>query len=167
MTLLAHAQLHELSLEELYGDKQEFTPESVAYPYALRDGKHYTTLDSKRGILISSFATGKEVGVALKFDDLPKELGKVEAYSFSADERYVLLETKREAIYRRSAVAQYWIYDLKQAKFQQLSKGGKQRLATFSPDGTKVAFVRDNNIFCVDGPRVQKSSLQQMVRVTR
>ena len=150
MTLLAHAQLHELSLEELYGDKQEFTPESVAYPYALRNGKHYTTLDSKRGILISSFATGKEVGVALKFDDLPKELGKVEAYSFSADERYVLLETKREAIYRRSAVAQYWIYDLKQAKFQQLSKGGKQRLATFSPDGTKVAFVRDNNIFCVD-----------------
>lgn len=24
---------------------------------------------------------------------------------------------------------------------------GKQQLATFSPDGTKVAFVRDNNIY--------------------
>ena len=150
MGLVANAQLREIALEELYGDKENFSPEGVSYPYALRDGKRYTTLDAKRGIIISSFATGKEVGVALSFDVLPDSIGKVEAYSYSADERYLLLETKREAIYRRSAVAEFWIYDLKQARVQRLSEGGKQRLATFSPDGTKVAFVRENNIFVVD-----------------
>jgi dipeptidyl-peptidase-4 len=30
---------------------------------------------------------------------------------------------------------------------QPLSTGGKQQLATFSPDGTRVAFVRENNLY--------------------
>ena len=150
MTLVTQAQLRELSLEELYGDKAKFSPAGVSYPYALRDGKHYTTLDPKQGILISSFATGKTVGTALNFKDLPDSIGQVESYSYSADERYLLLETKSESIYRRSAVAEFWIYDLKEARAQRLSQGGKQRLATFSPDGKNVAFVRDNNIYVVD-----------------
>ena len=35
-------------------------------------------------------------------------------------------------------------------KLTPLSANGKQRLATFSPDGKKIAFVRDNNIFVTD-----------------
>lgn len=147
---MAQAQLREISLKELYGENGEFFPEGVSYPYGLRDGKHYTTLDPERGVIISSFATGKEVGVALSFDLLPDSIGKVVSYAYSADEKYLLLETEREAIYRRSYLSSFWVYDLKLKKLQQLSNAGKQRLATFSPDGAKIAFLRENNIFYYD-----------------
>jgi dipeptidyl-peptidase-4 len=42
------------------------------------------------------------------------------------------------------------VYDIKSKKLVKLSAGGKQSFATFSPDGTKIAFVRQNNLFMVD-----------------
>ena len=44
----------------------------------------------------------------------------------------------------------YYIWDIKAEILTKLSAGGKQRLASFSPDGSKIAFIRDNNIFIVD-----------------
>ena len=147
---MAQAQLREVSLQELYGQEKSFTPASVSYPYGLKDGKRYTTLEPQRGIITFSFATGKELGVMLAFDRLPDSLRRVEAYAFSADERYLLLETKRQPIYRRSYFANFWIYDLKSDKLRPLSAAGKERLATFAPDGSKIAFLRDNNLFYYD-----------------
>jgi dipeptidyl-peptidase-4 len=71
-------------------------------------------------------------------------------FEFSGDETKILFSTDEEAIYRRSSKANYYIYDIKTGKIFPLSSNGKQRLATFSPDGTKVAFVRDNNLFFKD-----------------
>ncbi|HCC29558.1 MAG TPA: S9 family peptidase, partial [Marinilabiliales bacterium] len=39
------------------------------------------------------------------------------------------------------------VWDLKLKKLYPVSTKGAQRLATLSPDGTKVAFVRHNNLF--------------------
>src|SRR5690606_7424232 len=49
--------------------------------------------------------------------------------------------------YRRSFTAQYYIYNLVTEDFIPLSDNGAQQLATFSPDGDRVAFVRNNNLF--------------------
>ncbi|MCK5776181.1 MAG: S9 family peptidase, partial [Bacteroidales bacterium] len=46
--------------------------------------------------------------------------------------------------------SEFYIYSLKDKSLTQLSKNGKQRLASFSPDASKVAFVRENNLFIVD-----------------
>jgi dipeptidyl-peptidase-4 len=73
----------------------------------------------------------------------------IDEYVFSADEKKVLLATETDRIYRRSSKSQYYIYDLTTKKLRLLSSG-KQSYADFSPDGLKVAFVRDNNIFYVD-----------------
>src|SRR5205085_10610933 len=68
-------------------------------------------------------------------------------YSFSRDERKLLIATEVEPIYRRSFRARYVIYDLQSKTTKELSTEGKQSYATFSPDGSRVAFVRSNNIF--------------------
>ena len=47
-------------------------------------------------------------------------------------------------------MSDYYIYDVKDKTFTKISMGGKQRLTTLSPDGTKVAFVRDNNLYWMD-----------------
>ena len=71
-------------------------------------------------------------------------------WSFSQDESKLLIATETEYIYRYSSVSEYYVYDIGTKKLSRLSLNGKQRLADFSPDGTKVAFVRDNNLFITD-----------------
>ncbi|MES2733837.1 MAG: S9 family peptidase [Bacteroidota bacterium] len=71
-------------------------------------------------------------------------------YTLSADENKLLISSQSEPIYRRSSKAVYYIYDLKSRQLSSLSKGGKQANATFSPNGTQVAFTRDNNLFVTD-----------------
>ena len=61
----------------------------------------------------------------------------------------MLFATELEPIYRRSRKAYYYVYDLTTGDFQPLAEGGKQSYATFSPDGSYVAFVRDNNLYYV------------------
>ncbi|TRZ64288.1 S9 family peptidase [bacterium] len=53
-------------------------------------------------------------------------------------------------IYRRSSISEYYVWDLKNKKLIPVSENGKQQLATFSPDGNKIAFVRNNNIYIKD-----------------
>ena len=66
-------------------------------------------------------------------------------FSFSNDESKIVFNTEMERIYRRSSKSNYFVMDLTSKKITSISEGGKQRLADFSPDATKVAFVRDNN----------------------
>ncbi len=68
-------------------------------------------------------------------------------YKMSEDETKVLFETAKEKIYRRSSRSNFFVYNLKTKKINALSGGGKQQNADFSPDGNKIAFVRNNNLF--------------------
>ena len=40
-----------------------------------------------------------------------------------------------------------------------MSAGGKQGYATFSPDGRRVAFTRDNNVFVTDLATMQETAV--------
>jgi dipeptidyl-peptidase-4 len=79
-----------------------------------------------------------------------QSLPPIEGYEFSQDEQKILLSSGFEPIYRHSGVSDYYIYDVKDKTFTKISNNGKQRLTTLSPDGTKVAFVRDNNLYWMD-----------------
>ena len=76
----------------------------------------------------------------------------MDGYSFSGDEKKMMIETGSEPIYRHSYFAYNYVFDRASKKLVPLSDitKAKQRLATFSPDGSKAAFVRDNNLFVVD-----------------
>ena len=58
---------------------------------------------------------------------------------------------EKESIYRRSSKSFYYVYNLETKELKSLSDTslGKQRLAEFSPDNSKIAFVRNNNLFYV------------------
>jgi dipeptidyl-peptidase-4 len=137
--------------------KNSFSARSVGGFRSLNDGQHYaaTSFDPEQKLvhlLKYQYATGKVTdtlfhGKKIQFNGKPLNWSD---YQFSADESKALLETESEGIYRRSALSNYYILDLKSGAITPLSKGGKQREATFSPDGSKVAFARDNNLFVVD-----------------
>ena len=69
----------------------------------------------------------------------------------------MLIEKNTAPIYRHSCTADYYWYKQKRNsegvttgnKVEKLSAGGPQQTPVFSPYGTMVAFVRDNNIYLV------------------
>lgn len=143
-----------ITLEQIWSSST-FQPEYVYGLNSMNDGIHYTLLDSDRGsnqkINQYSYATGELVKtlVDLSTIEVPETKGapfKVDGYSFSSDEKKLLFSTQTEKIYRHSTRSTYYVYDISTQKIELLSSE-KQRYATFSPNGDKVAFVRGNNLF--------------------
>ncbi|MBR0176103.1 MAG: S9 family peptidase [Bacteroidales bacterium] len=139
-------------LEDLYL-RPTFSARSVRGMNSMKDGKTYASFE-KGQLNIYNYKTGKLentlFGIAdltLHPDSLPIGL---QDYTLSANEDKMLCATEMESIYRHSFHAMYYVYDFKTKTLQPLSENGKQRLATFSPDATKVAFMRDNNLFIKD-----------------
>jgi len=130
----------------------KFYARSVYGLKGMNDGEHYTTLE-KRGTAIVKYryVDGNVVDTLLSLTAIETtEVKNISGYDFSDNEEKILLYTNRERIYRRSFTADYYIYDIKTQALKPLSTKGKQQLATFSPDGNKVAFVRENNIYVSD-----------------
>ena len=149
------------NLEEWLNEYKYFA-RSVYGIRSMNDGEHYTTTLRGSAILKSAYKSGNVVDTLFKLNWLKEApFNGISDYRFSADESQILLVTAQEAIYRRSFTAEYYIYSIKDKSIKTLSDKGRQQLATFSPDGSKVAFVRENNIFYVDlsdGKEVQVTS---------
>jgi dipeptidyl-peptidase-4 len=155
--VLSYAQSNaqkKITLEQIWASGM-FQPESVYGLKSMNDGVHYTLLDNDRGstqkINQYAYATGELVKtiVDLSIIELAETKGapfKVDGYSFSSDEKKILFSTQTEKIYRHSTRSTYYVYNIASKKIELLSTE-KQRYATFSPTGDKVAFVRNNNLF--------------------
>jgi dipeptidyl-peptidase 4 len=143
------AQSEKVSLEDLWLRGKYRPAFGIAGAHPMKDPALYSLLEEK-GLTLYAYADGKEKEVVFSKDDL-KELN-VDDYTFSSDERYILLETESEPIYRHSTMAFFYVFDRQTKTLKELGAKelGKQRLAMFSPDGSKVAFIRDNNIFIND-----------------
>ncbi|HEY9488174.1 MAG TPA: S9 family peptidase, partial [Chryseosolibacter sp.] len=130
-----------------YTVRRTFAEKSVTGINWMNDGKFYTALSDNK-IVRYDITTGQPVGNLVDGVSFSNRIS-IDDYSFSADESKVILQTQKRSVYRRSFVAEYFVYDLNSKKLQPLSSGGAQSYATFSPDGSKVAFVRANNLFYV------------------
>jgi dipeptidyl-peptidase-4 len=70
-------------------------------------------------------------------------------YTVSSDKKRILFFNGREPIYRRSSKSTVYLYDIASKKTIQLNEG-KVLHPTFSPDGSKIAYVFDNNLYVYD-----------------
>lgn len=136
----------QITLEDvLYGS---FRQNAVGGLYSMKDGLSYSAQENGGQIVKYNFRNGEQAGIIFDLStvkDAP--IRNFSSYEFSDDETKILLETNREGIYRHSFKADYYIWNSVTKELTALSDKGKQQLATFSPDGERVAFVRDNNLF--------------------
>lgn len=143
------AQTSGLTLQDVAGGK--YYPESVR---GIRpsEGETFTQLSSDgRQIIRKSFRTGEQIEVLFDCSTArgPKKLLRIDGYDISPDGRRILLQTETSSRYRHSFTAQYYIFDVQNQKFTPLSDGGAQEQPLFSPDGTMIAFVRENDLYLV------------------
>lgn len=148
LCLVACSVQAELSLEDLF-EKYTYSPKGIKQMRSVGDG-FYTTLDSKKGILLRKYADRNFEETLL--DSLVVKGKKVPIfnYNLNEDRTKLLLFAHKEPIYRHSYRADCYLFDLKTKKIQQLSTKGKIQEPSFSPDGSKVAFVRENNLYYID-----------------
>ncbi|MGZ0017714.1 DPP IV N-terminal domain-containing protein [Yeosuana sp. AK3] len=75
---------------------------------------------------------------------------KVSYFTFSKDEKKVLIFTNTKRVWRLNTKGDYWVLDLSKGSLVQLGIGlpeSSLMFAKFSPDGSKVAYVGGNNIY--------------------
>ncbi|SHF66132.1 dipeptidyl-peptidase IV Serine peptidase. MEROPS family S09B [Mariniphaga anaerophila] len=148
MVLVLQAQTgQKITLEDIFA-YSTFRSETVTGLRSMNDGEHYSTLEGRTKIVKNSYKTGEVTDVLFditKIDRAP--ISSFLDYEFSEDETKILLTTDVKPIYRHSYTAQYYVWNSVTEELSALSENGAQQLATFSPDGDRVAFVRDNNLF--------------------
>jgi len=76
---------------------------------------------------------------------------EVEDIVWSADGRRALIYTNSQQVWRQRTKGTYYVYDLQGDRLVPVSTGeGWQQFAKISPDGSRVGFVRNNDLFVVD-----------------
>jgi dipeptidyl-peptidase-4 len=77
----------------------------------------------------------------------------VENYTMSSDGRQVLVFTNSKTVWRQNTRGDYWVLDLKSGALRKLggdAPASSLMFAKFSPNNTKVGYVRSNNVYAED-----------------
>jgi len=150
--LWAQTEKKSITFDDVYKTRK-FASKGVSGLRSMKDGLSFSQVKND-SLNVYEYATGKYVKTILtskqlipKGDTVPLPIS---TYEFSDDESRLLFSRDDEAIFRHSSKANYYILDLASGRIIPLYGKGKQRLATFSPDASKVAFVLDNNIMIRD-----------------
>ncbi|MFN3137642.1 MAG: S9 family peptidase [Allomuricauda sp.] len=143
------AQKKKITLEEIWGG--EFRTEYMDVLRSMNNGTQYTILNTERSPRSSSldkydYETLEKVETIVASSEAVPYFS---SYTFSDDESKVLLATEVEPIFRRSRLGIYYVYDIASKDLIKISETKIQE-PTLSPDGSKVAYVLDNNLYVMD-----------------
>ena len=141
----------QLTLDEIWSGA--FRAQGMTALEAMKNTNQYTVLDFNRAtnsaqINLFDFATLNKVATLLDSKDFA-ELQGIDSYTFSKDEKKLLIANNSDQIFRHSFVADYFIYDIATKSLVKLADYKVQE-PTFSPDGSKIAYIYQNNIYVYD-----------------
>lgn len=151
LCLSAVAQ-QKITVEDIYSGT--FRAKGMDELQSLKNTNQYTVLNFDRTtrsmqIDLYDFATLNKVATLLNSKD-HKELAEgIDSYSFSSDEKMILIASNSNQIFRHSFTADYFLYNTVTKELTKLF-GGQVQEPTLSPDGKKIAYAKENNLFVLD-----------------
>ena len=154
-----------LTLDRIIGS-DEFDSKSYGPVRWLEDGSGYTTLEQIRAAEQEDSDDNKSKDI-VRYDPETGELEimvssellrpsadanslKIDDYSWSKDGKKLLVFTNTKRVWRRNTRGDYWMLDLATSKLQKLGgdvEPSTLMFAKFSPDGKRVAYVHDKNLY--------------------
>ena len=140
-----------ITLEEIWGGA--FRTKGMDALNAMKNTNQYTVLNFDRStrsyqIDLYDFATLEKVSTLFDTKNHP-EVKSIDSYSFDKNEKKILIATNSNPIFRHSFTAQYFIYDISSKTVNSFTSNVIQE-PTFSPDGTKVTYAFENNLYVHD-----------------
>ncbi|GAA4466704.1 S9 family peptidase [Nibrella saemangeumensis] len=119
------------------------------------DGNAYT--NSVSGNIVRTTLPGSQTAVVVSKQNLINPATRqpiaVAAYAFSSDSTKVLIFTNTARVWRDNTRGDYWLLNRSTNQFRQLGKnrpGQSLMFAKLSPDGQKVAYVSEQNLYVED-----------------
>ncbi len=150
-----------LTVERIFASR-EFQPERFGGFEWLKDGDSYAKFEPSAKVKDADDLVRYQIdtgarSVLLSAESLipkgeTKPLG-LDGYDWSSDGKRVLIYTNSQKVWRYNTRGDYWVLDQSTGKLSKL--GGNAKPATlmfakFSPDGTRVGFVRENDLYVED-----------------
>lgn len=131
----------------------------LLFPLLVVAQKKQITLEDiyKKGTFRSEFVQGfqgESIDSFVKAWDVKDENNKnipLSDFQLSADKKRVLFFVSKEPIYRHSSKSFVYLHDIIEKKTVRLDRE-KILHASFSPDGRRIAYVKDNNLYLYDIP---------------
>jgi dipeptidyl-peptidase-4 len=150
-TSLSAIAQQKITLEEIWGGA--FRTQGMTELAALKNTNQYTVLNFDKEsktmqIDLYDFATLNKVYALVDSKDF-KLLTGIDSYTFSKDEKKILIANNSDQIFRHSFVANYFIYDITAQTLVKLADYKVQE-PNFSPDGTKISYAFENNMYLYD-----------------
>lgn len=150
----------QLTLKRIFTDR-EFSSKGFSARWSM-NGNEYTYLkdaegkDKGKDIRVYNVAELRD-SVMVKASELfrpgtQKQI-EIEDYSFSRDRSLLMIYTNSKRVWRRNSRGDYWVLDRSSGEFRKIggeAKASTLQFAKFSPDGKKVAYVRERNIYVED-----------------
>ncbi|WP_338408835.1 S9 family peptidase [uncultured Flavobacterium sp.] len=120
---------------------------------SMKNTNQYTVLnfdETARSMQINlfDFATLKKVSTLIDTRNQSKLLGGIDSYSFNSNENMILVANNTNQIFRHSFTADYFLYNLETKELIKILEQVQE--PTFSPDGKKIAYAKENNLFIYD-----------------
>lgn len=142
------AQNKQVPLEEIW--KGEFGTDGMEVLRSMNSGTEYTVLNTERDTKSSmidkyAYSTLEKLKTIVSSSD-SEEIPYFTSYEFSQDESKILLATEIEPIFRRSTLGIFYLYDVAAKSIVKIADTRIQE-PTLSPDGSKVAYVQNNNLY--------------------
>jgi dipeptidyl-peptidase-4 len=147
-----------VTLEKVFSSDY-FDPKGVGGFRWLKSGDGYSRIERSPTVaggqdLVSYDAATNTRNVLVGADKLiPKGEAKplpVSSYEWSADNTKMLIYTNSKKVWRLNTRGDYWVLNLASGELKKLGGDAKPStlmFAKFSPDGTRVGYVRENNIY--------------------
>jgi len=151
-TAVLSAQKQAITLEDIWANGT-FRTQYMNALNSMSHGDFYTVLNYNRetestSVDKYSYKTLEKVATLVDSKDLPN-LESFDNYIFSEAENLLVLGTDTEQIYRHSFLGKFYVYNIATKQLISVSNHLIQE-PTLSPDGLKVAFVYQNNLFVKD-----------------
>jgi dipeptidyl-peptidase 4 len=139
-----------------------FRPAQLSEWHALANTNQYAVLNADnqnkgQQIDIYDFASLNKTATLIQSKDFKALEKGIESYVFSPDEKNILIANNTNDIYRHSFTADYYLYNLVSKNLEPILEQVQE--PTFSPDGKKIAFGKENNLFVYD---IASRTIQQI-----
>lgn len=173
--LSAHAQAVDkrtLTLDRIFASN-EFRSETFGPARWVEDGSAYTTLEPSathkeaRDIVRYEAASGARtilIGATSLVPNGASAPLAIDDYTWSKDGRKLLIFTNSKPVWRQNTRGDYWVFDIAAKKLSQVGRNAPPStlmFAKFSPDGTRVGYVRENNLY------VEETATSRVTQLTR
>lgn len=131
-----------------------FRTEAMDELQPLKNTNQYTVLNTdwasrSQQIDLYDFATLKKVSNLIDTKNHKELSDGIDSYIFDTSEKKILIACNSKQIFRHSFTADYFLFDIATKTLTRLFDFQVQE-PTFSPDGTKIAYAKENNLYVYD-----------------